>query len=119
MKKDTSRRSFLRKAALGSAAFTAGPLIINASPYEQKLLLPNRHKNFSFSANDHIQLALIGSGIQGIHDTMKKFKLPELMFKAFEVLPEMKITPNAAWQQELRGNTEEVKLDELVNRVNA
>jgi lysine decarboxylase len=56
---------------------------------------------------------------QGIHNTMKKFKLPELMFKAFEVLPEMKITPNAAWQQELRGNTEEVKLDELVNRVNA
>lgn len=56
---------------------------------------------------------------QGIHDMMKKFKLPELMFKAFDVLPELKITPNAAWQQELRGNTEEVKLEELVNRVNA
>jgi predicted dehydrogenase len=75
MKKDTSRRSFLRKAALGSAAFTAGPLIINASPYEQKLLLHNSHKNFSFSANDHIQLALIGSGIQGIHDTIAALKV--------------------------------------------
>jgi predicted dehydrogenase len=75
MKKDTSRRSFLRKAAMGSAAFTAGSLIINASPYEQKLLLPNSHKNFSFSANDHIQLALIGSGIQGIHDTIAALKV--------------------------------------------
>ncbi|MDX2320334.1 MAG: lysine decarboxylase [Moritella sp.] len=56
---------------------------------------------------------------QSIHDMMKKFKLPELMFKAFDVLPELKITPNAAWQQELRGNTEEVKLNEMVNRVNA
>ncbi len=56
---------------------------------------------------------------QGIHDLMKKFKLPELMFKAFDVLPELKITPNAAWQEELRGNTEEVKLSELINRVNA
>lgn len=56
---------------------------------------------------------------QGIHDMMKKFKLPELMFKAFDVLPELKITPNAAWQQELRGHTEEVKLEEMVNRVNA
>ncbi|WP_392340036.1 lysine decarboxylase [Moritella marina] len=56
---------------------------------------------------------------QGIHDMMKAFKLPELMFKAFDVLPELKITPNAAWQQELRGHTEEVKLEEMVNRVNA
>ena len=56
---------------------------------------------------------------QGIHDMMKKFKLPELMFKAFDVLPELKITPNAAWQQELRGHTEEVKLEDMVNRVNA
>ncbi|QUM78859.1 lysine decarboxylase [Moritella sp. 5] len=56
---------------------------------------------------------------QGIHDMMKKFKLPELMFKAFDVLPELKITPNAAWQEELRGHTEEVKLEEMVNRVNA
>jgi len=67
-----------------------------------------------FYEDMHIQdLAL------GIHDMMKKFKLPELMFKAFDVLPELKITPNAAWQQELRGHTEEVKLEEMVNRVNA
>ncbi|CED62277.1 lysine decarboxylase [Moritella viscosa] len=56
---------------------------------------------------------------QDIHNMIKKFKLPELMFKAFDVLPEMKITPNKAWEQELRGNTEEVKLHEIVNRVSA
>jgi len=56
---------------------------------------------------------------QDIHNMIKKFKLPELMFKAFDVLPEMKITPNKAWEQELRGNTEEVKLDEIINRVSA
>lgn len=75
MKKDTSRRSFLRKAALGSAAFTTVPFIAKAAPYEQKFLLQRNHENFSFSANDHIQLALIGSGIQGIYDTTAALKV--------------------------------------------
>lgn len=56
---------------------------------------------------------------QGIHDLTKKYALPELMYKAFDVLPEMKVTPHAAWQQELRGQTEEVLLNEMVNRVSA
>lgn len=75
MKKDTSRRSFLKKATLGSAALTTAPFIASASPYEQKLLLHRKHENFTFSANDHIQLALIGSGIQGIYDTTAALKV--------------------------------------------
>ncbi len=51
---------------------------------------------------------------QSIHDLIKKYALPELMYKAFDVLPEMKVTPHAAWQQELRGQTEEVLLNEMV-----
>lgn len=43
--------------------------------------------------------------------------LPERMYKAFDVLPEMKVTPDAAWQEELRGNIEEIKLKEMVGRV--
>ncbi|MDG2670777.1 lysine decarboxylase LdcC, partial [Vibrio parahaemolyticus] len=39
--------------------------------------------------------------------------------KAFDVLPEMKVTPHAAWQEELRGNVEEIKLEEMVGRVSA
>lgn len=75
MKKDTSRRSFLKKATLGSAALTTAPFIASASPYEQKLLLHRKHENFTFSANDQIQLALIGSGIQGIYDTTAALKV--------------------------------------------
>lgn len=56
---------------------------------------------------------------QSIHEMMGQFKLPQLMFKAFEVLPDVKITPNAAWQHVLNGETEEVRLEELINRVNA
>lgn len=68
MKKDSSRRGFLKKAVLGSAALTSAPLIF-ASPYEQKIILPKHYENTHYTANDQIQLALIGSGIQGIYDT--------------------------------------------------
>ena len=36
-----------------------------------------------------------------------------------DVLPEMKMTPHAAWQQELAGNLEEVPLREMVDRISA
>lgn len=75
MKKDASRRSFLKKATLGSAAFTAAPFIATASPYEQKIILHRNHESISYSANDHIQIALIGSGIQGIYDTTTALKV--------------------------------------------
>ena len=68
MKNDSSRRSFLKKASLGSAAFTSAPMVFTAS-YNEKLLLQRTYKSAIFSANDTINLALIGSGIQGIHDT--------------------------------------------------
>lgn len=56
---------------------------------------------------------------QGIHKMTAQYKLPELMFKAFDVLPEMKLTPHAAWQEELRGNIEEVPLKDMVDRISA
>lgn len=74
MKKDTSRRLFLKKATLGSAAITSTPLIF-ASSYEQKLALHRTYNESSFSANDQVNLALIGSGIQGIYDTNTALKV--------------------------------------------
>ncbi|WP_373517872.1 Gfo/Idh/MocA family protein [Pricia sp.] len=68
MKKDTSRRSFLRKATLGSAALTSAPMVL-ASSYNEKLWLNRSYEPSFFSANDQINLALIGCGIQGIYDT--------------------------------------------------
>ncbi len=74
MKKDTSRRRFLKKATLGTAAITAAPTLLAAS-YEQRILLPNRaYDNTNYAANDQVNLGLIGTGIQGIYDTMAALK---------------------------------------------
>ncbi len=60
---------------MGSAALTTAPLVWSASPYDQQLLLQRTYETKSFSANDQIQLGLIGSGIQGIHDTTAALKV--------------------------------------------
>ncbi|WP_446051196.1 Gfo/Idh/MocA family protein [Zobellia laminariae] len=68
MKQDNSRRYFLKKAALGSAAVTSAPFILSASKNES-ILMQREYETNVFSSNDHINLALIGTGIQGIFDT--------------------------------------------------
>lgn len=74
MEKDNSRRSFIKKAALSSAAISTGP-IIHAAGYEQKLVLTKKYELLNFSANNQINLGLIGSGIQGIYDTISALKV--------------------------------------------
>ena len=74
MDKGKTRRSFLKKATLGSALITSAPLVL-ASSYQQKLLLSRDYPNENFSHNDQINLGLIGSGIQGIHDTTAALKV--------------------------------------------
>jgi len=74
--KQNSRRSFLRKAALGTAAVTSAPMVLSGS-YHQKVLLGSRtYDTSSKAANDQINLALIGSGIQGIYDTTAALRVP-------------------------------------------
>ena len=68
MKKNESRRSFLKKASLTTAAISASPLLF-ATSLEEKLPLIRSYSDRSYAANDHINLAIIGSGIQGIYDT--------------------------------------------------
>ena len=68
MKKETSRRSFLKKTALGAAAIGSVPEILGGG-YSQRLVLQKTYSNQVYSPNDQIQLGLIGSGIQGIYDT--------------------------------------------------
>ena len=41
------------------------------------------------------------------------------MYRAFEVLPEMVITPHDAFQEEVRGNIEMVDLNDMVGKVSA
>jgi predicted dehydrogenase len=68
MKKNESRRSFLKKASLTTAAISASPLLF-ATSREEKLPLLRSYSDQDYSANDYLNLAIIGSGIQGIYDT--------------------------------------------------
>jgi predicted dehydrogenase len=71
-----SRRSFLKRAALGTAAITAAPTLLSGS-YNQRLLLGSRsYSPANFAANDQINLALIGTGIQGTFDTITALQVP-------------------------------------------
>jgi len=74
MNKIPSRRSFLKKATLGSAVLTSAPMIF-ASSYEEKSILTRSYESAFFSANNQINLALIGSGIQGIYDTQSALEV--------------------------------------------
>lgn len=56
---------------------------------------------------------------QGIHKLIIHHDLPHLMFKAFDVLPEMKMTPYQMFQHQVRGNIEECEIDQLVGKISA
>ena len=75
MEKKFSRRSFLQKASMGTAALTAAPMILSASSDTERIKLERTYDLKLFSQNDQIQLALIGSGIQGIYDTTTALKV--------------------------------------------
>ena len=75
MKKDSSRRSFLKKATLGTAAASVFPEVLRSS-YSQKLSLKRTYFSEEYTSNDQIQLGLIGSGIQGIYDTNAALRVP-------------------------------------------
>jgi len=80
--KQNSRRSFLRKAALGTAAVSSAPMVLSGS-YHQKILLGSRTYESKFiAANDQINLALIGTGIQGIYDTTSALRVPGVKLTA-------------------------------------
>ncbi len=56
---------------------------------------------------------------QGIHQLILQHDLPRLMLKAFDVLPEMKMTPHQAFQHQVKGEVETVDIRELVGRTSA
>ena len=55
----------------------------------------------------------------GIHALMVKHDLPTMMYHAFDVLPEAPVTPHQAFQKVLRGEAEEIYIDDLKDRINA
>lgn len=56
---------------------------------------------------------------QGIHELTVKHDLPNMMFHAFENLPKMEMTPHEAFQRELKGEIEEVRIEDMQDRVSA
>ncbi len=74
--KQNSRRSFLKKAVLGTAAVSSAPAVLSRA-YRQNILLDARsYAAKTFAANDHLNLALIGTGIQGIYDSTAALQVP-------------------------------------------
>ncbi len=72
----SSRRSFIKKTVLGTAMVSTAPYVL-AKTYRQRLLMESRsYAANSFEANDQINLALIGTGIQGINDTITALRVP-------------------------------------------
>jgi len=74
MEKSKTRRSFIKKLTLGTSIVSSFPYILSGA-YNQKLTLDRTYTSESFSANDQINLALIGCGIQGIYDTNAALKI--------------------------------------------
>lgn len=56
---------------------------------------------------------------QGIHTLIRQHDLPRLMLQAFATLPEMKMTPHQAFQQQVKGNVETVDISALAGRISA
>ena len=54
---------------------------------------------------------------QGVHDINKKYKLPEVLDKAYNVLPDQRMTPYQAFQELLKGNTDLCNVKELKDKV--
>lgn len=66
----SDRRSFIKKSLLGAALVSSAPHILSRN-YQQRFELPGRtYASKDYAAGDQVNLALIGSGIQGIYDTM-------------------------------------------------
>ncbi|MGB3143923.1 MAG: Gfo/Idh/MocA family oxidoreductase [Maribacter sp.] len=74
MTKNNSRRTFIKKASLTTAALGSAPFLISGTKDEQ-YFLERVYQTRSYAYNDQIHLALIGTGIQGIYDTQSALQV--------------------------------------------
>ncbi len=77
-KKNTTRRNFIKKAAIGSLAVVAAPTVLTAKDGSITILKSKRKIKFkdNISANDNIQIAVIGAGGMGSSDVRTSLKIP-------------------------------------------
>lgn len=75
MTKENTRRSFLKKVGVGSAAIATTTLAFAKADKHSFTLQPTHFQGHDGS-NDEIRFALIGTGMQGIYDTLEAVKVP-------------------------------------------
>ncbi len=56
---------------------------------------------------------------QNMHDLMCQRNLPDLMYRAFEVLPTQTLIPHEAHQALLRGKTKTIRIKDMINQISA
>lgn len=54
-----------------------------------------------------------------IHNLMKEYDLPNMMYNAFEYLPQVIMNPHSAFQYLIKGKTKLVKLRDMLNKISA
>lgn len=83
--------------------------------YLIKDVLPNLFNEYpTFYQNMRIQELA-----NKIHSLMKQYNLPDMMYKAFDCLPKVEMTPHKAFQQLIKGNTKLIKMREMENEISA
>ena len=70
---DSSRRNFIKKLTGTTAAVAIGSTVLAGDKKDQYIEFLNRVR---YSANDNINLALIGAGIMGTQDTITALSVP-------------------------------------------
>lgn len=76
---ESSRRNFIKKLATASAAVAVGNSVFSA---ENKNTYFEKLKRTPFSANDKINIALIGAGGMGTQDVITALKIPNIKLVA-------------------------------------
>ncbi|HUQ67481.1 MAG TPA: Gfo/Idh/MocA family oxidoreductase [Flavitalea sp.] len=70
---ESSRRNFIKKLTGSTAAITIGTTVLAGDKKEEFIQYLNRT---SYSANDNINIGLIGAGIMGTQDTLTALSVP-------------------------------------------
>jgi len=87
--------------------------------YDLNLRIKNMLPDLYAEDPDFYRNMRIQTLAQGIHGLIKQHGLADLMLRAFDVLPEMAMTPHAAWQQQVKGNVETIEIEALPGRIAA
>jgi len=89
-KHTTSRRAFVKKMAAGAALLTtSGPTILSGQTQVEQFFLERGH---AYSANDQIQIAVIGAGGMGSSDVETALQIPGVQLIAACDLYEGRLT---------------------------